>query len=467
MLGFFRINDPYRLLILFLAVLLIRLPYLISSAPLVYEIDWLLIGETLNTGKILYKDIVSPISPLAALLYTVVHFLFGKSILALQILSILLVTYQFSLFNNIMLRNKAYNENSYIPALIYALMMVTFYDFFTLSPALISLTFILLVLDNIYLRIENKLKDETILKTGVFMGLAVLFYLPSIFFLIATILSFALLTSLVIRRYLLFLYGFMFPIAIVMIYFYWQNGLYELLSQWLEFNLLDSINSVIGLKSILLIAAVPTLVFLIALYKTFTVKRFTNYQVRVQQVMFIMFLAALGSWWISEQQAPYELLVFVPAFAFFIIHLVFQFRRKIRAEIFTLTFSLVLISITYSIYYQTTILHDFGNFNALKSNSSIYQKVIKDKSVMILGGTIEMYEPAKKIATRYYEPTLSTLILNEMTEKEQMIALFGDIKKNRPEVILDFNGIFKDQHEKLIFDDMDYQQISKKIYVRN
>jgi len=467
LLGFFRINDPYRLLILFLAVFLLRLPYLIGSEPLVYETNWLLIGESLNSGNFLYKDLLSPIAPLAAWVYMAIEFVFGKSVLPLQILSLLLVTYQFSLFNNIMLRNKAYNENSYIPALIYALMMFVFYDFFTLSPALISLTFILLVLDNIYLRIENKLQDATILKTGVFMGLAVLFYLPSIFFLIATLLSFALLTSLVLRRYLLFLYGFMFPIAIIMIYFYWQDGLDALFSQWIEFKFFESIKPIIDLQSILTIAVFPTIIFVIAVYGTFSAKRFTNYQVRVQQVMFIMFLAAFGSWWISEQQAPFELLVFVPYFAFFIVHLIFQFRKKIRAEIFTILFSLFLITITYSMYYQNTSMHIFSDFNKLTTRESIYEESIKGKSAMILGGTTEMYQNAESIATRFYDPALSEALLNRMNEKRQLITLYDDIEKHKPEVIIDFLGLLEKYHDEMIFENADYHQKSNFIYVRN
>ncbi|MGM0581397.1 MAG: hypothetical protein ACQETL_11995 [Bacteroidota bacterium] len=425
-----------------MAVLLLRLPYLIGSEPLVYETNWLLIGESLNLGNVLYKDLVSPISPLAAWTYMVVEFIFGKSILVLQILSILLVTYQFSLFNNIMLRNKAYNENSYIPALIYALMMFSFYDFFTLSPALISLTFILLVLDNIYLRIENKLNDATILKTGLFMGIAVLFYLPSLIFLVATLLSFAMLTSLVLRRYLLFLYGFFFPFGIIFIYFYWQEGLESLVSQWLEFNLFNSAYSFIDFKSILIITALPILIFLISLYKTFFVGRFTNYQVRVQQVMFIMFLAALGSWWFSEERAPYELLIFIPSFAFFITHFILLFKRKIRAELFAFIFSLLIIVIGYSIFYQNTPIHKYGDYNKLQTHKSIYHNQVNNKSAMILGANPAVYSNAKSVATKFYQPELSNKILKNLSEKERLIVLYNDIKKHQPEVIIDLSGYF-------------------------
>lgn len=467
MLGFFRINDPYRLLILFLAVVLLRLPYLLGSEPLVYEINWLLIGENLNSGKILYKDIITPIAPLAAWTYQLIVFLFGKSILALQVLSILLVTYQFSLFNNIMLRNKAYHENSYIPALVYALMMSIFYDFFTLSPALISLTFILLVLDNIYLRIENKLQDVTILKTGIFMGLAVLFYSPSLLFFVATLLSFALLTGLVLRRYLLFIYGFIFSILTVLIYFYWQNALSALFLQWILFNTLHSSIPLMDLQSTLVIATFPTVIFLFALYKTFTAARFTNYQVRVQQVMFIMFLAGLGSWWVSEQQVPFELIVLVPSLAFFITHLILQFKRRLRAEIFTITFTALLLFITYTVYYQNSVIAKLGDFQQLKSTKTIYEEIIKGKSVMILGGSVDMYQSVGTIATRFYHPSLSQVILDEMTEKEQLVAFFDDIHKYEPEVIMDFSGLFKKHKNKAIDIDGFYKQKSNILYVRN
>lgn len=464
MLGFFRINDPYRLLILFLAVFLLRLPYLIGSEPLIYETNWLLLGEALNSGKVLYKDLVSPIAPLSAWVYMVVNFIFGKSILALQLLSALLVTYQFSLFNNIMLRNKAYNENSYIPALIYALMMFIFYDFFTLSPALISLTFILLVLDNIYLRIENKLNDATILKTGLFMGIAVLFYLPSILFFVATILSFAMLTSLVLRRYLLFLYGFLFPFGILFIYFFWHESLQNLIVQWIEFNLFSQTAPLIDYKSIFIIVGLPVIVFLISLYKTFSVGRFTNYQVRVQQVMFIMFLAALGSWWVSDEKAPYELLLFIPSFAFFITHFILQFNKRSRAELFTFGFSILLIGIGYCLYYQNTLIHHYGDFNKLQTSQTVYHQQVKNKKAMILGANPATYKEAKMVATKFYHPELSIKILDDMSEKERLIELYDDIQKNQPEVIIDLNGHIINSINNMPVIESQYKRTSKNSF---
>jgi hypothetical protein len=66
--------------------MLLRLPYLISSEWLsIPELRWLLVGETLNEGDLLYVDILDDIGPLSAYVYSVLNFLFGRSQLAIQI----------------------------------------------------------------------------------------------------------------------------------------------------------------------------------------------------------------------------------------------------------------------------------------------------------------------------------------------------------------------------------------------
>jgi len=249
-----------------------------------------------------------------------------------------------------------------------------------------------------------------------------------------------------------------------MIYFFWQGALEDMLFQWLRFNIFNSTNPVVDLTSILMIALLPSLIFIYAIYKTFVQGRFTNYQVRVQQVMFIMFLAALGTWWFSDDQAPYELLIFLPSFAFFINHLLFQFKSKKNAEVFILSFSILLIGISYSIYYQNSPIHKYGDYNKLTNQESVLEEFVAGKSVMILGGSPDLYSSAEKISTRFYHPTLSTEIFNDMNNKEQLMALYDDIIKNQPEVIIDFLGYFSKTKTKMPSINKDYVQKTQSIY---
>ena len=464
MLSFFRINDPYRLLILLLAILIVRLPYFISSSPLIYELDWIIIGDTLNQSDVtLYKDLLTPMAPLAALTYTFFDFLFGGAQIAYQLAAVLLVAYQFSLFNNIMYKNKAYNENSYIPAFIYALLMQVFFDFFTLSPVLISLTFILLVLDNIYLRIENKLDDATILKTGLFMGLAVLFYLPSIIFFIATLISFALLTSLIFRRYMLFVYGFLLPIAAVSIYFIWFDGFSEMLNNWLVFTITYTNESLISIWSFLMIIAVPAIFYLLALYRTFSTSRFTNYQVRVQQVMFIMFLAAWGSWLLSNDKAPYQLVLFVPFVAFFITHYVLLFKHKMKAEIFALVFATLVIGINYYIYLNGSVINGLNNYYKLNVEESIFKNEVVGKSLLVLGDSKSLYKDSKVGTPYYYWPLAKETWLN-FENPRNIAAIYSSFKNEMPEVIIDENEVLAHVFSKMPTIASQYQRVSARYY---
>ncbi|MBK6265705.1 hypothetical protein JKA74_11715 [Marivirga sp. S37H4] len=465
MIGFFRINDPYRLLILFLAVVFIRLPYFISSEPLVYELNWMLIGETLNQGNILYKDFLAPIAPLAAWMYTAIDFIFGRAPMAYQILATLLMGYQFVLFNSIMHKNKAYNENTYVPAFVYALLMQVFFDFFTLSPVLVSMTFILLVLDNIYLRIENKLNDLTILKTGFFMGMAVLFYLPSIIFLLATVISFVLLTGLIFRRYLMFFYGFLLPIAAVGLYYFWHDALGNMMYQWIISNFVYNQENMVGLISLLLFISLPLLVFVLALYKTFSISRFTNYQVRVQQVMFMMFAAAWVVWILGDVKAPYQLIVFVPFIAFFIAHFILQFRKKATANLFTIFFTFSLIFVNYILFYQNFHLHKWGDFNALWVNESIYEPWVAGKKVLVVGNGRQIYHSASGVATKFYDWKLSQNIWEMPNDPKKLAVIYDDLVKNQPETIIDLDGYAEAVLENLPGVSSEYEKVNYKVYV--
>jgi hypothetical protein len=466
LLSFFRINDPYRLLILFLAILLVRLPYIISADPLVYELNWLTVGSSLSqNGAILYKDFLSPIAPLSALVYNVLSYIFGYTTLPLQILAVLLVAYQFSLFNNIMYKNKAFNEASYIPAFVYALLMQVFFDFFTLSPALISLTFILLVLDNIYLRIENKLDDFTILKTGFFMGVAVLFYLPTILFFVATILSFALLTSLIFRRYLLFTYGFLLPIIAVAIYYFINDGLADMVNNWIIYTFKFSKDSLINTNTLLIIIAIPFLIFILSVYRTFSFTRFTNYQVRVQQVMFIMFLAAWGCWLISNEKAPFQLVIFVPALAFFISHFILLFKQKTKAEIFAVTLTAIIISLNYYIFNDGQYLRSFANFNVLNTHTAIYAPWTTGKKVLVLGDDKSLYYGSNTSSIKYYNWQIGQSIWLEPSTPAHAAQIYSYLSHEQPETIVDQNQLMPAVSEAIPSLKLLYKQVSSEIYL--
>ena len=160
----------------------------------------MLIGEALAGGKDMYKDIWDFTGPLAAGTYSIIHLLFGKSVLAYRTVSIILVVIQCGIFNNLLLKNKAYNQNTYIPALLYMLFMHLSFDFITLSPILMGMTFTLLGINNLFQRMDNTTRDDLFVRIGLYLGIATLFYLPFFFYFVVIIISLLIYTGSILRR---------------------------------------------------------------------------------------------------------------------------------------------------------------------------------------------------------------------------------------------------------------------------
>ena len=133
----------------------------------------------------MYSQTFDYTAPLATLVYKYLNLIFGRSYFIHYGFSSLVIVFQAGIFNQLLLKNKAYDENSYLPAFLYTILMISVPDFMTLSPQLMSLTFILLALRNVLRRIDNQVTDELFLNSGIYIGIATMIYLPSfVFFLV-------------------------------------------------------------------------------------------------------------------------------------------------------------------------------------------------------------------------------------------------------------------------------------------
>ena len=80
MLSFFRSNAVFQVFSLLVLLVLVRLPVYMTGLPLlVPELQWMLLGEQLNKGLLLYVDVWDSTAPLAALVYAGLDVLFGRS----------------------------------------------------------------------------------------------------------------------------------------------------------------------------------------------------------------------------------------------------------------------------------------------------------------------------------------------------------------------------------------------------
>ncbi|NMM46952.1 DUF6427 family protein [Marinigracilibium pacificum] len=442
MLQFFRINDPYRFVAVFLLIVLIRLPFWLSGGWITLpEIEWLLIGEELANGKILYRELFDDIGPVSAYLYAGINALFGRTEWPLQVAGVLLTLFQAITFNRIALRNKAYNENTYIPGMIYAVCSSLFPDMYIMSPVMISMTFIMLATENIFNRIEVKTEDRDFLLTGVYLSIATMAYLPSIFFTVFCLISLVLFTGTVPRRYLLYAYGVALPLAMVFVLFLYLDSSFAFIDNFiLSWWSIDWIQRYSKITFWSLIA-VPVFFFTISVFKTFSFPRYTNYQVRLQQVMLIFFIISILVWVLSRDRSLYHLLLFVPPMAFFLSHYFLIIRRKWMAELQWIVFFSCVLFINYGLYYQNDYLNEAG-LNVWSEETFLFKaddisSKVKGSSLLIIGSHPQYYIDAN-LATPYFNWDISEPYFMNTSRYSRIVHLYNSLVNDPPEIILDF-----------------------------
>ena len=442
MFALFRLNDPYRLLILLLFLLLMKLPAFNGSVPLTEpELKWMVLGEKLSEpGTVMYKDVWDDTAPLAAGLYWILHELFGRSQLSYHIIALIFVVAQCYIFNNLLLRNKAYNENTYVPALLYGLLMFSFFQFYTLSPVLISLTFILLAIDNVFYDIEHKAANNNLLSSGIFIGIASLFYLPSLVIVVALLFSYLLFTGTTPKSYFLFLYGLALPWLLVFVYYYWNSALYPFYINYIYSLIFLRHTSYMDYSMLILIIIVPLVVLLLSFFKLFDAKRFNNFQERFQQTMFFIFLMTLVSWWISNNRMPAHLILFIPVAAFYISHFFLLIKRRIITEIAFSFFFLSMLFIHFSTLYQWKIVTPYLSYEKLLVKETIWDPVVAGKKVLILGDSLSVYKNAS-LATPYLNWKLAALHLSEPGYYDNLMSIFNNFSEDTPDIIIDERGV--------------------------
>ncbi len=450
MLRFFRINDPYRLIVVFLVLLIIRLPILLADNTLTYpELDYLLVGEKLSEGNRLYDEIWTRMGPFSAVFYGVTDFIFGRSQLALQIISLLIVFFQSFIFNKILLINKAFDENTYVPGLIYALLMSWFFDQYSLSPSILGLTFILLALNNVLSHLEFKAKrDEMILNIGIHIGVASLFYLPYIIFLPFIILAFIFFSGTVLRRYLLMVYGFFLPIGLAASVFMVTGRLNDFVLQYVYPTLGIGGASYFSWTSLLIVFSVPLLFFGLGLIAVVQRGRFTVFQANLSQFMLLWTGFGIIYIFLVRVVVPANLIIFVPPVSYYISQYFLNIKRKWLAEIVFIIFliSPVFFNLgTFFGFFFTQNLVDSSNYVVSPSD---YSTEIADKKILVLGPDMAPYLNARP-ATPFLEWSLSRKVFSELGYYDNLSIIGRGFSMDMPQLIIDQERMMPDLISKI------------------
>lgn len=391
LLRFFRINDPYRLLGLLIILLLISLPFLIGSIEVTLsELKSLILGEAVTDGKLMYVQIYDDTPPLASLLFGFIDMLFGRSLVARHILALLIIFFQASYFAIILIHNKVYTENTYLAALVFGILSFFSFDVLSFSPELLASTVLLFALNHLFNAIEFKVqRDDVLLKLGMYLGIATFIVFSYWVFLVATLFILIVFTRSGFRKIALLIFGFLIPHLLLMTFYYYRNGLDELLTNFYWSNLSLSGEMVISFKGLMALSAVPLVYFVFSVFMMNREARFTKYQSQLMQTIFLWLFFALAQVFIAREISPASLVTFIPTLSYFITHYLLLIRRKWIAEWMLWIFLVSIISI--NLLSKNDKINSV-NYTELFPSESQYAGRIQNKKILLLGEDWGLYK---------------------------------------------------------------------------
>ncbi|WP_370088088.1 hypothetical protein [Ekhidna sp.] len=400
-----------------------------------YGLKWLLLGEWLNQGFKMYSQTFDYTGPIAVFFYKYLNLIFGRSEFIHYGVSSLVIIFQAGIFNHLLLKNKAYDENGYLPAFLYIILMVSVPDFMTLSPQLLSLTFVLLALRNVLRRIDNQVTDELFLNSGIFIGVATMIYLPAVVFFLVFLFSLILFSSAVARRLLLYLFSFLLVFTLCALYFYWRGDFWIFVESYVSQNLLLAVEAPLSGLEVLALVSPFVLILVLSVFKTWTSGRPTNFQQKIQQVIWLMLFGAVATFFLSNEKSMHELVFGVPPIAYFWTHYFMLLKRKIFRFIMPglLIFGLVAYSC-------------FSYLNLAKP-MQVEKEGVENSSTMILGSNLAYYVD-RKILTPCFNEHLSQRAFEGLDYYITAGELYKLIERANPELILDEMKIMPEIRER-------------------
>jgi len=334
LIRFFKLNDPYRLLAIFIFLLATRLAAVLLGNPFVFlQHESETLGQFINQGGLIIEELGSTnAGPLYALFYGLITFISEDTLIFSAALSTVFVFLQAFLLNTILIRLAAFNENTYLPAIVYAILMSASPEFMTLGPEMISITFVLMGLNFLLTHLKYRGTEENIISTGFAFGLAALFAKSAFFFLPLTIIIYLLYSSTLNRRYFLAAFGFGLPFVMLWLYFFWNDSGADFWSGYMSQIVHMEGKGLVLHQNLLAWAAVPMLLSLVAAAQHFTGVGMTNNQIQIQRTMLWLGLFGVAFYLISANGSFSEFIWIMPAATYFITLLLNSIQKPALAE---------------------------------------------------------------------------------------------------------------------------------------
>lgn len=433
MLGYFRINDPYRLIGLLVIMVLLSLPLFIDMPDVTLpELKSFVVGERVSEGYGLYHGTIDSTPPLTSWFYGLFDLVFGRSLTMRHILAFIILFVQSAFLGIILIDKKVFSENTYIPSLLFSLLAFISFDSLALTGDLLAFGVLLLALNNLIKEIEFRTpRDETSFNLGIFISLASMFSFSYAIYLPGAIIILSIFTRSSIRKYLLLVFGFVLPHLVLICIFNLNGYAHDLWQNYYVHNLSFPSHDLISTKSLLLLCTVPLFYLFVSLFILNRDARLTKYQSQVFQMMFLWFVVAFLQFFIATDFRPQSIITVLPPVSFFLTHFLLLIRRRKFAEMNTLILFMGIVTLAYLTRYDQIPQISYSDLKVKDSTLPV-----RDKKILVLSDHQAAFTH-NVLGSSFYDWDLSSPVFLNPDYYENLLSVHRAFEKEKPEVIID------------------------------
>lgn len=413
-----------------------------------WEIKNYLIGQKLNAGFRLYKDIRDNTGPFATGFYQLLDLL-NISLASNPLIAFGIICLQAYIFQSTIVKFDLMPQLGGLAFCVYVILFHLTREFYVPDPALLGLTFLLLTWKGIIQQQKTLLVNDSVFLIGLYLAAATLLF-PAYFWLLPwAILSLLFYSGISIRQIILVIIGYLFVLTITSLVFSFRGNLSYLWQVYrnsaFEFQLI-SWNE---FKQVLLSFTPAIIIGVWGLYKVVGNPKIRAHAQKAQQTTIIWFFFSFITIANSPSFHRINFVVLLPPLAYFGLNLFYLIKKGWQKE-------LVFLSLVLAVFFTAKQDNSTENLPRI-------QLPIHGEKLLVLGPEIQEYLD-NKMAGPFVNWELAKPLLNELNSFKNVIIVQEYFAKDQPRYIYDSEGYFAKIGQYIPNITQQYELVSPKLY---
>lgn len=398
--------------------------------PYTWEFKNFLIGQNLNHGYRIYKDIRENIGPLSANFYQLIDFLnipiTWNAYLATGIIVLQAIIFQQTISRYLLLPNLGN-----LPFFIYSLFFHFSMEFLVPNGSMLGLTFLLLAWNEILAQQSTLKVTDRVFLIGLYLGIASIFFFSYALFLIWAILSLLFYSSINLRQIILLIIGFSLIFIFTGLMFSHQDNIQSFIDVYKNSAFTVYIPTTNQIKQIVW-SYVPAMISGIwGFVKVINSTKIKSNAQKAQQTNLMWLITSIIIIFIIPTVERINLVFLLPSLVYFTLNLFYLFKSYWQKELLIIT---LFIAMLYSLS---------NEWNDVGQQRILAQKLqIRNEKLMILGPQIEEYQN-NQMAGPFVNWELSKSLFTNLNQYKTVIMMHDYFAKDMPTYIYDPENNFK------------------------